>query len=217
MDEAALDRFDRMYRYFNQTERESCRILEARGHPNAGEHRELRDFYDSLRHCANSNARFYSFQNEGENTEYWAPELHVRNTRGIHPCDGQAYVDLLNRINFGGSLSQRVCQKLGHGDVITGAEADPYLTAGSWIISTRNEKFFNAIERLEGRAGIHVCHKDVPRGHRRASEMRPHNGYDHFTARIFLDDLEQFRIVKRVVDLFVTPLERRVKPQEIGR
>lgn len=187
MDIKALEKHDKMYHDYNQTENETSKILAERGHPNAEEYRALRNFFDQLRHFANSEARFYSFEDDGENTEYWAPELHIRAT--IHPCDGERWLAFLREMNI--------------------AEFEPYITVGSWIISTRNEEFFNAIEKLEGVEGSHVSYKDVPAGHKRASEleMRPHNAHDYFTARIFLDNLKQFEAVKAVVDKFVKPLE----------
>lgn len=188
MGKEELEKYDRMYGDFNQDETRICKILEERKHPNAGEYRTLRNFFDTLKHYANSGARFYSFEDHGECTEYWAPKLRVRYTGGIFPCHGQRYYDLLR---------ESPVQELG-----------PYLDAGSWIVQTRNEKFFNAIEELEGAEGIHVSYKDVPAGHKRAFTMRPHNAYNYFSATVFLDNLKQFEIVKAVIDRFVEPLRK---------
>lgn len=187
MDIKALEKRDKLYHDYNQTENLTSKILEERGHPNAEEYRALRNFFDQLRHFANSEARFYSFEDDGENTEYWASELHIRAT--IHPCDGGRWDTFIREINI--------------------EDFRPYLNAGSWIISTRNEEFFNAIEKLEGVESIHVSYKGVPAGHKRAWEMqmRSYHPQDHFTARVFLDNLKQFEAVKAVVDKFVKPLE----------
>lgn len=133
MDIKALEKRDKLYHDYNQTENRTSKILEERGHPNAEEYRVLRNFFDQLRHFANSEARFYSFEDDGENTEYWDPELQVRHLT-IFPCDGERYYELLREINI--------------------AEFEPYLLGGSWIVSTRNEEFFNAIEKLGGVEGI---------------------------------------------------------------
>lgn len=190
-----LDEYGRIYCDYNQKERESDKILEKQGHPGAEEYRELRDFFDSLVHFANASARFYSFADENENTQYWAPELHIRrhvwdSGRPLFPRDGEKYLQALENIDV--------------------ADHDPYLHGGSWLIKTRNEDFFNAIESLNGVEDITVTEKGVPKGHSRISVARtyPRPTEGHFRARIYLDGVEQFRAVKKVIDRFVEPLSR---------
>jgi len=178
-----LQEYDERYQDYNQTEREDSRILKAKGHPNAKEYRALRDFFDTLKHFANSGARFYSFVSDDENTQYWAPELSIRRLL-LYPSD-DGYIEYLKGLDI--------------------SQSDTYLDAGSWTIDTQNEEFFNAIEALQGKAGINVSYKDVPAGHKRATWIHLHNAYNHFSATIYLDTKEQFDIVKAVIDRFVTP------------
>jgi len=189
----ALAEYDQMYRDYNQTEPTICQILKGRGHPNTLEYQILWCFFDSLQHFANSRARFYSFVDRGEYTQYWAPELCIRNatTRMIMLDSRERYFDILKNTPI--------------------QELDPCFDAGAWVIATRSEEFFNAIEQLDGTANILVSYKNVPCGHPRAThaEMQPHNGYDHFSATIFLDNLTQFRTVRQVINKFVIPLPRK--------
>jgi len=195
IDEEELRRRDELYKDYNQTETQHDKILEEK-HPDAKDYRTLRDFFNTLEHYANSSAMFYSFVGKGENTEYWKPELCIRRNT-IYPNDGQRYYDFLREMYI--------------------KEYDPYLDAGSWIIDTRSEEFFNAIVKLEGVEGIHVSNIDFPAGHERPIWVM-HNGYDHFSATIYLDNLKQFEIVKAVIDAFVEPLERReTKKQEVEK
>lgn len=190
-----LDEYDRMYCDYNQKERESDKILEEQSHPDAEGYRELRDFFDSLVHFANAGARFYSFENENENTQYWAPGLgireHVRDSGyPLLPCDGEEYLQALKKIDI--------------------AVHNPYFCGGNWLIRTQNEEFFNAVESLDGVKDITVTEKGVPKEHSRISVARtyprPTEGY--FRARIYLNSIEQFRATKNVIDRFVEPLSR---------
>ena len=93
MNRNKLQEYDERYKDYNQTETEYNKILEAKENPDAKEYRELRDFFDTLKHFANSGARYYSFEHDNENTQYWTPELCIRHLL-MYPSD-DGYIEYL--------------------------------------------------------------------------------------------------------------------------
>jgi len=111
------------------------------GHPMAAEYLKLRAFFDSLKYCCNSSARFFSFKSPDEYAEYWAPSLQISHEpRGfagfysVWPADS-AWEDYIKAAAKGGWP----------------AEVAPELWGGSWLIRTYDRSMAEALKSVYGK------------------------------------------------------------------
>jgi hypothetical protein len=117
---------------YNQRETDDTRFMVANNHPHAGDYQRLRARFDSLSFAVNSQARFISYGDEGEQAEFWAPDLDVAwGNSGYYPAQGQRYMDWLGRQ-----------AAAGWADIETG------LNAGRFHINTAKTDFITALTRL---------------------------------------------------------------------
>lgn len=88
-----LEKQHSLYCDYNQTERESCRLMAELGHPNAAGYRKLRRLFDSLKYAANASARYFSFVDEKNYAQMWAPKLDITWNNAME-IDGQFYYEV---------------------------------------------------------------------------------------------------------------------------
>ena len=75
--QAALEAIHARYFNDNQDERDDFRFMAANGHPYAANYRMLRTFFDTLKYACGSSARYFSYLNPNECTQFRAPGLMV--------------------------------------------------------------------------------------------------------------------------------------------
>ena len=72
-----LKRTHDLYDDYNQERRDDWTWMASNGHPHAAAYRQQRRFFDGLKYACNSGARWVSFVNHSEWSQYWRPQLGV--------------------------------------------------------------------------------------------------------------------------------------------
>lgn len=129
-----------MYSSFNQSESRTYTLMVEKGHPLAAPYREMRGFFDSLAYACNSSARRFSYGNNFERAEYWAPEL------GLSWYPGGDELGRFGHIYPSHERWDDYVQAVA--DAGWPAGASPELHAGSWNIRTQNENLRQAFLKL---------------------------------------------------------------------
>jgi len=105
---------------WNQAPRADTVYMANNGHPFAKEYGTLREFFDSLKFAANAGARFYTYEDQNNYSEYWAPQLSVtwqafgyRGFEGdVFPAQGerwQRYLEALKEDHWPASQQPVLC------------------------------------------------------------------------------------------------------------
>jgi hypothetical protein len=179
--------FERHHQYkrYNQTERPTNELYIKEGHPNAAEYQTLRDFFEHLQWAANSEARFYSYDSPTEQTQYWAPQLHVTdNADLVPPGEWDDHVSLIEFVDLTADNTR--------------------FSPGSWIIKTENEYFFEAV-----RTAIESFDKTLSAVTVTPEYHTQHYNWgqdDYFSGRWYLDSIKEFNRAISIIDDFVDPL-----------
>lgn len=123
---------------FNQNERPDCRTMVMLGHPAAKKYTRMRKFFDQLRYACNASARYFSFKDVCEYSQYWAPELSLT----WHP-EGA-----LSRFGHVYPAHAKWDEYLAAAAAAKWKGTTPSLDAGSWIVRTRSRELRDALSEL---------------------------------------------------------------------
>lgn len=119
-----------MYSAHAQRERADTLFMAENGHPNAAAYQSLNSFFQSLRYACNSGARFFSYQNSDECSEYWRPDLKVSwSPLGPLSHFGHVYP----------ALGERWKEYLQAAADVGWEGATPWLDGGQWLVSTHRD------------------------------------------------------------------------------
>lgn len=140
---AHLQETHERYCHYNQTPGQNSEWMADHGHPMASQYRRLRSFFDRLRFACNSGARYFTYQDENNYSEYWAPSLELtREPRGeafssfyhAYPAMGEHWDNYLKAAAEAGWP----------------ATVDPRLDSGTWLVSTTDEAMAHALSSVVG-------------------------------------------------------------------
>lgn len=164
---------------FNQKERKDYKQMVALGHPGAKIYEHWRCFFDTLRYACNASARFYTFKNRSEWSQYWAPSLSV----SWHPTDSLArFGQVYPAHEAWGTYLQEASKAAWVG-------AAPTIDLGTWHIKTSNPLLIDALHHLAAEYGKEsilgsgdtycVCAADNPAVNRAVIALmrKHHKGY----------------------------------------
>jgi len=128
----------------NQTIRSDDALMVKLGHPCSQAFTELRAFFDTLSYACNSSARLYSFKNQFEQAQFWAPGLDLswypqgdlRRFGHVYPAHEQweAYLEAAAAAGWP-------------------AELDPSLGNATWTIRTQNVDMRQCFAELKAKHG----------------------------------------------------------------
>jgi hypothetical protein len=144
---AALEATHARYCHFTQTERADCMFMAANAHPYANAYRALRAFFDTLRYASNRNARYFSFLDPRDCSQFWAPELHV--TQAPRGFAGFVRVDPAHHEQWSRYL--RAVAQAGWPSVTC-----PSLYQPGWVIFTTNAVLWAKLNQLACRQDGHM-------------------------------------------------------------
>ncbi len=175
---AKLEAETRLYGDWSQAERRDVAFMAAQGHPHADEYRRLRAWFDGLKYASNASARFHSYIDERNHSEYWAPELWIDwNAQGLGGFHGQIYPAMGERYDAYLSALADAGWPESH---------SPDLRPGSMTIATSDPAMREALDQ----AGY-------------GSAARQHNGNTHY--QIFPDSPEALDELRAIVDAHQLP------------
>tara|TARA_B100002049_G_C16085532_1_gene379325 strand:+ start:24704 stop:25552 length:849 start_codon:yes stop_codon:yes gene_type:complete len=137
-----LAKLNDTYCNYNQSESDDQRFMVRNNHPRAKSYKRLRAFFDKLKFCCNSSARLFSYIDEDNESQIWAPKLNISwragfvDSKGIkvhevYPAMGGIYYDYLK------SLAERGWK-----------DCDADLDVGSVHIHTSDPEFKNELDNL---------------------------------------------------------------------
>lgn len=131
---AEVLRTHEIYCAWNQEESELQAMMAQKGHPYAAAYSSQRAFFDTLRYACNSHARWFAYQSEKENAEFWAPELILPDRPGgLEAFGSPSY-------RFSPDEAIEACLKAGWPDEV-GARFSP----GQWIVETTQDELRSRI------------------------------------------------------------------------
>jgi hypothetical protein len=178
---------ERHQRYWNDNQNEPYTqpLYVENGHPDATAYRRERAFFEQLRWAANSSARFYSFTTHQDSTSFWSPHLGVKHLPAMTPPrDRDGHTQLIEQVEL--------------------TAENTYLSHGTWVITTTDQSFFEAVRDLARSCERNLTGIHVPSDY---SEQRP--GWetaDHFSARFPAGSVREVQAAKELIDEWVSPL-----------
>ena len=132
-----LEDAHRMYCDYNQKERSDCALMASLGHPKTKLYRSFREFFDGLKYAANSSARFFSYIDSHNSSEYWAPELSLT----WRPT-GQAFRGFVDVYPAHDDWDRYIKTAASAG---WPEGCEPQLRTGTWNVTTTSEELMQAL------------------------------------------------------------------------
>ena len=207
-----------LYAHFNQLENPACKYLVNHGHPHASEYVILRAEFDLLKYASDSGERRIAYRNEGENSQYRAPELRITSnwtTNYDDDSEDRMSLDIQGRLNpywclYAGDDWDKWAKLVEVAEEVGWPkELKPRIKYGAFDVCTRNYRLVSDLVRALKRPVETCSWHSVP------EDVEPYWRF-LFSTDSLKSTQEVFQAIRRRQSRWVLP-ERTIDDDEVDR